>query len=261
MRSKLRKLLAQTISNSQPSWLIHLDTIDSTNNYAMKLIDDGMAQHGQVVWANHQSNGKGQRGKHWNSDAENLMMSLIVSPRIAIEKQFAISMQIAITIATYLKTIFTEWQIAIKWPNDIFINDKKACGILIENVFRGTQWANSVIGIGLNVNQKDFPEHLPHATSMYQHLQKHSDIYEIVCDLRSGILNKLNVYSDATFTHLLTAYNHLMYKKNEHLDFEEVATGRVFTAFVQEVNENGQLVLLTHKGIEIFSFGTINWLL
>src|ERR1700754_4812223 len=105
LRSKLRNLLAQNAESTFPQWLHYFDTIDSTNNYAMQQIDDGLAQHGQVIWASHQTAGKGQRGKRWENDEGNIMMSLIVKPVIPPDRQFVLSIAVALTIAKYLQTL------------------------------------------------------------------------------------------------------------------------------------------------------------
>src|SRR5690349_11830588 len=120
LRSKLRNLLAQNAEYTFPQWLQYFDTIDSTNNYAMRLIDDGLAQPGQVIWAQNQTAGKGQRGKTWADSGENVLMSLIVRPLLPPEQQFMMSAAIAHTIAKYLQTLSAQWQVAIKWPNDIY---------------------------------------------------------------------------------------------------------------------------------------------
>jgi len=225
----------------------------------MRMIDDGLAQHGQVIWADHQTQGKGQRGKTWQNDPGNLLMSLIIKPEITADRQFELSMQTALTVAKYLQALSPEWQVAIKWPNDIYLNDKKACGILIENAFRGMHWAYSVIGIGLNVNQKNFTEFLPTATSMATISGETYDLKEIVADLRTGILNLIR--STDNPGKLLQAYNHFLFRKGKQVSFMERSSGRHFDAYVQEVNAEGQLVLLSHTGIEAYHFGTLDWIL
>lgn len=253
--------MAQNVENRFPKWLHYFDTIDSTNNYAMRRIDDGMAQHGEVIRADHQSRGKGQRGKTWENDAGNVMMSLILRPVIAPEHQFMLSAAIACTIAKYLQTLSAQWQVAIKWPNDIYINDKKTCGILIENVFRGMHWAYAVAGIGLNVNQSTFPDELTQATSMAAASGTRFDLMEVITDIRSGILNRLQQLEPALYPALLAEYNSLLYRRNRETRFRERNGTRVFEAYVQEVNGEGQLVLLSHKGIEQYNFGTLDWIL
>lgn len=227
----------------------------------MRLVDDGMAQDGMVIWAGHQTEGKGQRGKKWENSRDNIMMSLIVRPTMPADRQFVLSMTVAITIAKYLQTIFDQWQVAIKWPNDIYINDKKTCGILIENVFKGMSWAFSVVGMGMNVNQTSFPEELPNATSLAINAGKTFDLTEMITDIRSGLLNRMRQVSPENYNNILKEYNTLLFRKNKEVRFETRADKRQFDAFVQEVNEAGQLVLLSHRGIEQYNFGELDWLL
>ncbi len=227
----------------------------------MQRIDDGLAQHGEVIWAARQTQGKGQRGNTWQDNAGNIAMSLIIKPEISADQQFRLSMITALTISKYFQTIFSPWQVAIKWPNDIYINDKKTCGILIENVFRGMNWAYAVIGIGINVNQTLIPGNLPHAGSLALAAGRQFDLYELVTDIRTGLLNALRLEQAAPEVNLLTQYNALLFGRNKEMQFEEKQSQRLFTAFVQEINEAGQIVLLGHKGIERYNFGELSWIL
>ncbi len=252
--------MAQNAENTFPQWLHYFDTITSTNNYAMQCIDDGLAQHGEVVWAARQTQGKGQRGNTWQDEAGNIAMSLIIRPEMNADQQFSLSMTVALTLSKYFQALSDAWQVAIKWPNDIYVNDKKTCGVLIENVFRGMNWAYAVIGIGINVNQRSFPEHLPHATSLGQASGRQFDLYEIVTDIRTGILNALRTEHEAgSGSDLLQQYNNRLFGRNREMHFEEKQSQRPFTAFVQEVNAAGQLVLLGHQGIEKYNFGELSW--
>ena len=115
--------------------IIELDSIDSTNNYAMQLIDANKAQHGLTIVAQKQLAGKGQRGNTWaDTPGESLLMSIIAMPDRAIHEQFVFSASVAVAIAKVLQKLNNNWQVNVKWPNDIIVNDKKAGGILIENV-------------------------------------------------------------------------------------------------------------------------------
>lgn len=253
--------MAQNAETTFPQWLQYFDSIDSTNNYAMQCTDDGLAQHGQVIWAGHQTAGKGQRGKKWENDEGNIMMSLILKPLVPADRQFVLSMCTALTIAKYLQTLSDQWQVAIKWPNDIYVNDKKACGILIENVFRGMNWVYAVAGIGLNVNQTFFPEELRHAISLYTASGKKYDLLEMVTDIRSGILNSLQQLQPEHYPDLLREYNQYLFRRNKETGFIERSSNRYVDAYVQEVNEAGQLVVLSPTGIEQYNFGELDWIL
>lgn len=252
--------MSQSLLSSMPNWLNYFDTLDSTNNYAMSLVDDGMAQHGLVVWTKHQISGKGQRSKVWIDDENNLKFSLIVKPTIQPDHIFQLSMLVALTITQYLQRILpNNAKVKIKWPNDIYINDKKTAGILIENTFRGNHWNFAVIGIGLNVNQTEFPPELNNATSLKMESHQQFDLLEIITDLRSGILNELLHINSKDQKEILNSYNEHLFKKDDCVHFKNLKTGKVFEAFVTEVTATGTLMLLTPTGVEEYEFGSLEW--
>src|SRR5690606_23377330 len=138
-----------------------------TNNYAMQLIDADTAQPGLTVTAGEQTHGKGQRGRVWEAaTGDNVLMSIVLAPGQVVDRQFAFLTAVAVAVADTLLDVYEHWDVRIKWPNDIIVNDKKAGGILIENVLKGGVWAYSVVGLGLNVLQYEFPPSLPHAISL-----------------------------------------------------------------------------------------------
>ena len=144
--------------------IIWLERVDSTNDEARRHISE--IDNLSVVSALEQTKGRGQRGNTWLSLAgENLTFSLIVKDfRIKANEQSAISQATALSLTKLLGRHGIEAR--IKWPNDIYAGDNKICGILIENSLKGMEIDWSIIGIGLNVNQTSFPEHLPNPTSM-----------------------------------------------------------------------------------------------
>ena len=140
------------------------DTIDSTNSEAYRNIST--APHGTVWAARFQTAGRGQRGNKWESVAgENLMFSIILRPLfLPAEKQFAISQVTALALCDLLDL----WGIeaTIKWPNDMYVGDKKVSGILIEHFLSGSKLNASIVGIGLNLNQSRFESDAPNPTSV-----------------------------------------------------------------------------------------------
>ena len=144
--------------------IIWLERVDSTNDEARRHISE--IDNLSVVSALEQTKGRGQRGNTWLSLAgENLTFSLIVKDfRIKSNEQSAISQATALSLTKLLGRYGIEAR--IKWPNDIYTGDNKICGILIENSLKGMEIDWSIIGIGLNVNQTSFPDHLPNPTSM-----------------------------------------------------------------------------------------------
>ena len=151
--------------------IIWLESTDSTNEEAGRRISD--LDNLSVLSAVRQTEGRGQRGNSWSSnDGENLTFSIVLKygngegfiPEIRAADQFAISEAAALAVVDLLASYDIEAK--IKWPNDIYVGNRKICGILIENAIRGSYIANSIIGIGLNVNQQTFDPSLPNPTSM-----------------------------------------------------------------------------------------------
>lgn len=144
---------------------IWLESVDSTNSYCMKLAQEG-EQEGLAVAAFFQEKGRGQRGNTWESKrGENLTFSLLLRPNfLRVEEQFMISKAIALSICDWLKN--NKVDACVKWPNDIYIGEKKIAGVLIENSFSTPFLDVSIIGIGINLNQVVFSSNIPNPISM-----------------------------------------------------------------------------------------------
>ncbi|MFL2663928.1 MAG: biotin--[acetyl-CoA-carboxylase] ligase, partial [Crocinitomicaceae bacterium] len=137
---------------------IRLISVDSTNNFAAKLINDGLAEHGSVILAENQTNGRGQRGSEWQSQkAKNILTSFVFKFE-ALDPQFLfrINAFVSIALIDFLNSYGIDAQ--IKWPNDIMVNSNKICGILVENKLVGNALSYSIAGFGLNVNQIEFED-------------------------------------------------------------------------------------------------------
>jgi len=224
--------------------IIELVTVDSTNNYAMKLIDQDMARHGMTVLAQEQTAGKGQRGRKWvDRKGESLLMSLIVCPQYGLQSQFQFSATVAVAIAKYLQKCIPNGSVAIKWPNDIIINDKKSAGVLIENVIRGSQWAYSVIGLGLNVQQTEFGPDLPHATSLNKELPARYNIRLLAEEINSSILSALE--TQMTEQTAISQYNFFLYKRNQLQTFS--TQDSLWQGIILGANANGTLTVLNEQ--------------
>lgn len=148
--------------------VIYLPTCHSTNDIAAEIVRDPSYPEGTVVIADEQTKGKGQRGTIWITEpGKNLTLSIALRPHfISLGDQFLVSQAMAVAVASYLRQHAQD--VKIKWPNDIYLSDRKICGILIENAIQGTTIATSVAGIGVNVNQTNFGE--VRATSLSAHL-------------------------------------------------------------------------------------------
>jgi BirA family biotin operon repressor/biotin-[acetyl-CoA-carboxylase] ligase len=236
--------------------IIELDSIDSTNNYAMQLIDANKALQGMTIVAQNQFAGKGQRGKTWVDTAgKSLLMSVIVFPYTGIQEQFAFNASIAVVIANILQKLHAGWRSHIKWPNDLIINDRKAGGILIENVLRGSNWTHSVIGLGLNVNQDILPPDLPFAASLKLAGGKEFDI----AALRDEIRLKVTEVAERPLPldAVMSAYNKMLYKRGELQRFSK--NGSPVELRIMNAHADGTLEVQEGDSITFYHHGQVVW--
>ena len=148
------------------SRFIYCKNIESTNSYASGIIESESLTEGTIIYTNYQTAGRGQKGNRWESeDGKNLLLSIVLFPgSVKPEDQFIISIFVSLGICDFLKMLIPDCN--IKWPNDIYAGDDKIAGILIENSIISNAIVNSVAGIGLNINQEEFPDELPNPVSL-----------------------------------------------------------------------------------------------
>jgi BirA family biotin operon repressor/biotin-[acetyl-CoA-carboxylase] ligase len=235
--------------------LIELDSVDSTNNYAMARIHAGMASDGQVCLARHQWAGKGQRGKSWKDEpGQNLMMSLVSEPApLDISKLFLFSASVALGIVDLVRGFHGEsW--SVKWPNDIYWNDRKAAGILIENVVLGKNWLFAVTGVGINLNQENFTADLPHAVSLKQITSASYEPILVARELVPAIQHRIDTLKTDP-EQILTDYNCYLYKKYQPIALRKKSELIICT--LQGVDAGG--MLLTSQGP--FAWTDVEWMI
>ena len=240
---------------------IELQSVDSTNNYAMARIHEGMAQAGTAIFAHDQTKGKGQRSKSWTSEKNaNISISLILQPSfLSVSNQFKLSACMAVATQHFFSKYAGE-ETTIKWPNDIYWRDRKAAGILIENIMGSdaVQWKWAVAGIGININQTNFGAELKNPVSLKQITGKDQDTVYLAkefCRITDHFYKTLIQHN---FESILKVYNKHLYKKNQLVKFKKGS--RIFKAMVKEVLINGQLVL-EHGVEEYINAGEVEWIL
>ncbi|MES2430447.1 MAG: biotin--[acetyl-CoA-carboxylase] ligase [Bacteroidota bacterium] len=236
-----------------------LPSVDSTNNYAMAKAHAGMAKSGDCYFTPLQINGKGQMGKQWLSgENENIALSIVVAPDgLKIPDQFYLSAVVSIACLDFF-TAYAGDETKIKWPNDIYWRDRKAGGILIENVFKGKDWLWSVIGIGLNLNQGAFDDQLKNPVSLKQITGKNFDTVELARQLHLKVYNAIIELKANSFETVLERYNSLLFKLNERVKLKKGTA--VFETVIKGVNEQGQLLTMDTLPQE-FNFGEVSWVL
>ncbi len=176
---------------------IEVAKTDSTNSYLARLNSEKALFDGTVVVAWHQEQGRGQRGSSWESEpGKNLTLSIFLKPTfLKPEEQFMLSKAVALALIEFVASPLAPLssrrgdggEARIKWPNDIYIGNKKIAGILIENVLSGNSIAHSIVGIGININQVKFSADLPNPTSLKLETGKEFDLKECLAQLCSCI--------------------------------------------------------------------------
>ncbi len=238
---------------------IELESVDSTNNYAMARAAAGSAGHGTLYFAHDQWAGKGQRGRTWTSKpGENIILSAVLEPLAFSSSQvFALSAGVALACRDLLSRYAGDQATRIKWPNDLYWNDRKAGGILIENSFRGDRWAFAIAGIGININQSDFPESARNPISLRQITGRSHDPVQLAREL-GACLDRRYSELEAGPSAVIAEYNSRLYRLGQEVRLKK--DNAVFDTVVTGVSTQGRL--LTRDVLEReFSFGEVEWII
>jgi BirA family transcriptional regulator, biotin operon repressor / biotin---[acetyl-CoA-carboxylase] ligase len=237
--------------------VVTLKRVDSTNDYLKKeLTKSTPLPEGTVILAEEQFAGRGQVNNTWYSEpGKNLTFSLLLFPTfLSPEKQFVLNQSISIAINDVLVKIIGEG-IKIKWPNDIFFRDCKLGGVLIENILRGNTLKYSVIGIGLNINQLDFPPDIKNVTSLKKILHQDYDINAVLAELCRSIEQCYLQLRAGKYNLIEQQYLKGLYKLNEihtfKIDEQEV------DGIISGVDKNGFLEVLVAGESRKYNFKEI----
>lgn len=227
--------------------IVKLKEVDSTNTYLRNMLSNSKPlPEGTVIMAEHQFAGRGQNLNKWKSDKGlNLTFSILLKPTfLSVNKQFKLNKAISLGINDYLTTIIGE-HCKIKWPNDIYYNDKKIGGVLIENTIKGYQLKESIVGIGLNINQKDFGDGLERATSISKILHQDYEPEQILAHL-CGSIERRYLQLKADKSEILDKdYSKRLFKINEEQLFE--INNNLIKGFIRGVTKDGRLSLEINK--------------
>ncbi len=226
------------------SKILFLPAMTSTNVYASQLLKNGNLPEGTIITTNYQTAGRGYFGNKWESeDGKNLLASIILYPSfIKPEDQFYISMSVSLGICEFLGSFINDS--AIKWPNDIYIKNDKIAGILIDSALSGEKIEYTVVGIGLNVNQKKFSISVPNPTSLKLLSGKDFNI--------TDCLNKLLTVLDKRYKQLISGdtgsikreYISKLFRYNEWSKFMDINGS--FNGRIDNVADDGRIVIEKH---------------
>ena len=235
----------------------------STNDYLANLCRESKAKEFYTVMAESQTKGKGQRGNSWESESgKNLTFSTVLYPTaLEANKQFILSMLTALSCHEALSN-YTDG-FSIKWPNDIYWKDKKIGGILIENELEGKYITQSIIGIGLNINQEAFYSDAPNPVSLKQIIGAEVNLQEVLMKVVHGIIGgyrQIEANFNISQLAISAMYRKHLYRRKGLFPYRD-AQGD-FLAEHQEVEPDGHLVLKDEQGaLRRYAFKEVTFVL
>ena len=235
-----------------------LTSVDSTNNYAMAKIRDGVAKHGDAWFTHEQTHGKGRRGKAWKGEkGKNILLSISVATGfLTLYQQFYLSMAVSLGCFDLFKKYAGD-ETKIKWPNDIFWNDRKAGGILIENIIKGNVWQWAVIGVGININQTTFDLKTTFPpVSLKQISGKDYDVVELAKELHTAVMTRYEELKKDGFEKMLIEYNQYLFSLNKKVKLKK--GNAVFETVVKGVSQDGKLITVDTMERQ-FDFDEVVW--
>jgi BirA family transcriptional regulator, biotin operon repressor / biotin---[acetyl-CoA-carboxylase] ligase len=227
--------------------IIKLLVTESTNNYASKYCLKENWSEGTIVHADYQENGRGQINNRWESEkGRNLLASVVLYPTfLPVPYQFLVSKVVALAVSDVVLHYADE--VSIKWPNDIYIGNKKVAGILVENSIMGSTLCSSIAGIGLNVNQTRFVSDAPNPTSIRMFVDCDLAVEEVLRQLAVQLDFWYKALSNSEIESINQAYLLRMYQLGKPCRYND-ADGN-FTGAILGVNKIGQLVVEKENGI------------
>ena len=240
--------------------IIKLSAIDSTNLYLKKLASENNLENYTVVVAERQTKGRGQVGTKWDSETgKNLTFSIIINSKgFNIENQFYLSMAVSLGLFNVLKEQ-VKLPLFIKWPNDILAVKDKIAGVLIENNIGGKFIKQSVVGIGINVNQEIFPSELSNVTSLKNIARHNFNLDHLLFQIVTSIKTYVQFIKTNKLKELKKLYLESLYKMNIPSMFID-NNNAIFLGKIVDVDENGRLVIeLENETIRKFSLKEIKF--
>lgn len=243
--------------------IIWLNEVDSTNEEAKRHIS--VIDNLSVLTALSQTAGRGQRGNSWlSAPGENLTFSIVLKhePKVKAYDQFVISEIVSLSVVDFLSSYGISAR--IKWPNDIYVGDRKICGILIEHSVTGDSLSSSIVGIGLNINQRNFNVTLPNPTSVFLEKGLRFNIYDMLEELMRIFRNNWYNYIDGSARHadICHSYLDLLWRKDKPYRYIDRKNECEFTGIIRGTGSFGHLIIEKEKGeLEEFAFKEISYII
>lgn len=228
-----------------------IESVTSTNSFLIEELSTGNRPlEGDLLFAKFQTGGRGQRGNSWESNkGENILCSFVVYPtQISPSDQFMITLAVSLGITDHLADIIPSLPLGIKWPNDIYVGEKKLGGVLIENSLMGSGIDYSVIGFGINVNQTLFLSGAPNPVSLAQLTGREYDPVSLAAGIRDSIMKRYYQLPEQHKQLKMVYYSRLFrFQQSAAFLFE----GNKIRASINGIDEYGRLTLTTDDGSEL----------
>jgi BirA family transcriptional regulator, biotin operon repressor / biotin---[acetyl-CoA-carboxylase] ligase len=233
--------------------------LPSTNSYAASLLRENKGGEGTIIYTNYQSDGRGQAGNRWESeDGKNLLISIIIFPSmISPSDQFLISMSFSLGISDFIKRYISS--VSIKWPNDIYVNNDKIAGILIENAIMGVSIEHTIAGIGININQEKFISNAPNPVSLSIVTGTTYDIDKCLQEIASDLDIRYKQLITGNYEIIRRDYSQILYRRNLWSRFSD--TDGLFTGRIYDVTDHGRLRIERENGsLSEYSFKEVEFI-
>ena len=236
--------------------LVFVPDCPSTNTLALEISQQSPVKEGTVVITDEQTAGKGQRGNTWEAEPrQNLTFSVILKPTfLAVNKQFYLNIVICLALKDYLRQK-TSGTVHIKWPNDILVHEKKISGVLIENQLQGAVISNSIVGIGLNMNQKKFVSET--ATSVSIVTGEEQILSDELVLILSHIEARYLRLRAGEHNALMMEYLASLYRRHEKHEF--TSDGKVFLGEILDLDEWGKLRIKIDDEVRAFGVKEVQY--
>ena len=228
--------------------IITFKAVESTNSTAAELISSQDVEEGTIIITSFQKHGKGQEGNFWESESEkNLLLSVIIKPEfLKPEKQFVLNKMVSLAVAEFVQRYAPKDSVKIKWPNDIYVGDQKIAGILINNFIQGNVLSTSILGIGININQRVFTSNAPNPVSLVHFMKGDLDLKQalkLLCDSLNHWYSRMEL---GLFNPIDKKYFSLLYRHEVYHSY--IIFNQKVIAKIVGISEYGRLQLKGKNG-------------
>lgn len=234
--------------------------LDSTNTKAESWVKEQRPEEGSAVVAGFQTSGRGLGPNRWESAPDqNLLVSIILYPSfLQAESQFMLNKIISLSVQECVRNFLDGKDVMIKWPNDIYVGKNKISGILSRNSISGNHLMHTIAGIGINVNQTEFPPDIPNPVSLKMIAGRDFSVARVLDDLLGKLEDNYKLLLQNKFSEIDQRYLASLYNYRQNAKY--LADGKIFTGMITGISPFGHLIVQTPEGTRTFDLKEIQFL-